>query len=80
MRYIVTVTIIPLKGCQKYGLDILNQSGSNGAFVVKYGINDFWMKESMIKRLSEEANLKENMNQAIKDTWWKLLLTAVVLF
>ena len=40
MRYIVTVTIIPLKGCQKYGYMILNHQGSNGATVVKYGIID----------------------------------------
>ena len=75
IRYIVIVTIIPLKGCQKYGLEILNQFGSNGAFVVKYGIYDFWIKESMINKLSEKANLKDKKNQIIKGGHWKLLLT-----
>ena len=79
IRYIVTVTIIPLKGCQKYGLEILNQFGSNGAFVVKYGINDFWIKESMINKLSEKANLKEKRNQIIKGCYWKSFLTSIVL-
>ena len=57
MRYIVTVTIIPLRGCQKYGYITLNQSGSNGATLVKYGIIVFWTIESRINKESMIANL-----------------------
>jgi hypothetical protein len=55
----VIVTIIPLKGCQKYGYITLNQAGSNGDTLVKYGIIVFWIKESVINKESMMANLNK---------------------
>ena len=55
----VIVTIIPLKGCQKYGYVVLYQSGSNGEVLVKYGIIDFWTNESTINQESLMANLNK---------------------
>ena len=60
IRYIVTVTIIPLKGCQKYGYIYLYQAGSNGDTLVKYGIIVFWIIESIINKESTIANLNKN--------------------
>ena len=59
MRYIVTVTIIPLIGCQKYGYMTLYHAGSNGDTLVKYGIIVFWINESIINKESMTANLNE---------------------
>ena len=52
------MTMMPLKGCQKYGNETLNQWGSTGEILVKYGRIDFWTNESTINRQSQTARLK----------------------
>ena len=54
----VTVTIIPLNGYQKYGYINMNQVGSLGEMFVKYGMIDRCTKESMINKQSQTARLK----------------------
>ena len=51
--------MIPLKGCQKYGYITLNQVGSNGDTLVKYGMMVFWIRESIINNESVMANLNK---------------------
>ena len=48
---------MPLKGYHKYGYVSLNQAGSKGETLVKYGSIDFWATESTINKQSRIHSL-----------------------
>ena len=64
--YIVMVTMIPLKGCQKAGNETRNQYGSIPSVLAQFGNMDLVMQESIISRQSVMAKLNEIKSNVLK--------------